>query len=58
MRIRANPKEVALVHCSGYLFTTQPQDTGAKRLGWTRARNPKTALGSETKKEEAGRFLI
>jgi hypothetical protein len=24
MRIRANPKEVALVHCSGYLFTTQP----------------------------------
>ena len=24
MRIRANPKEVALVHCSGYLCTTQP----------------------------------
>jgi hypothetical protein len=23
-RIRANPKEVALVHCSGHLRTTQP----------------------------------
>jgi hypothetical protein len=26
MRVRANPKEVALVHCSGCLCTTQPHE--------------------------------
>ena len=39
MRIRANPKELELVHCFGYLYATQPYANGLKALPSVKAIN-------------------